>query len=149
VAILRGLLAVQIAAETAILDQVQLPAPACAALYQREARAVVRLDLTSAMKGTLRALNGRDRQSARTHLHDLIIKIGDRSNLILDNVIETYYLTDVTLNCIPDIFHDVAEILLNVRLCRAGCRSAQPACPDHWRYVAGIESVRQFAGGSV
>lgn len=54
-------------------------------------------------------------QSARSDLRDLIVRIGDRSNLILDNVLATYYLTDVTLNRLPDALDQLADLTLGQR----------------------------------
>jgi methyl-accepting chemotaxis protein len=48
--------------------------------------------------------------AARGKLRDLITQIGDRSNLILDNVLETYYLTDVVLNRMPEVMDRVADL---------------------------------------
>ena len=47
---------------------------------------------------------------ARGKLRDLIGQIGDSSNLILDNVLETYYLTDVVLNRLPEVMDRVADL---------------------------------------
>jgi methyl-accepting chemotaxis protein len=60
---------------------------------------------------------------ARGNLRDLITRIGDRSNLILDNVLETYYLTDVVLNRMPEVIDRVAD--LTVAAADKG-RAAQP-----------------------
>jgi methyl-accepting chemotaxis protein len=48
--------------------------------------------------------------AARTALRDLQTKVGDRSNLILDNVLNTYYLTDVVLNRLPELLDRLADI---------------------------------------
>jgi methyl-accepting chemotaxis protein len=48
--------------------------------------------------------------AARGKLRDLITRVGDRSNLILDNVLETYYLTDVVLNRLPDLLDRIADL---------------------------------------
>ncbi len=48
--------------------------------------------------------------AARASLRDLQSKVGDRSNLILDNVLATYYLTDVVLNRLPDLLDRLADI---------------------------------------
>lgn len=48
--------------------------------------------------------------SARTSLRDLQSKVGDRSNLILDNVLATYYLTDVVLTRMPDLLDRLTDI---------------------------------------
>jgi methyl-accepting chemotaxis protein len=49
-------------------------------------------------------------QAARPKLRDLIARIGDRSNLILDNVLATYYLTDVVLNRLPDTLDRLVDL---------------------------------------
>ncbi len=49
-------------------------------------------------------------EAARARLRDLIGRVGDRSNLILDNVLDTYYLTDVVLNRLPDVIDRVADL---------------------------------------
>ncbi len=49
-------------------------------------------------------------QAARTKLRDLIGRVGDRSNLILDNVLATYYLSDVVLNRLPDALDRLADL---------------------------------------
>ena len=53
--------------------------------------------------------NSADLSTARAKLRDLVTRIGDRSNLILDNVLETYYATDVVLNRLPDLMERVAN----------------------------------------
>ena len=51
--------------------------------------------------------------AARGALRDLIGRIGDRSDLILDNVLSTYYLTDVVLNRLPDVLDRLADLTLS------------------------------------
>ena len=72
------------------------------------------LDISGQVADALSALaspNTPDRwTSARTALRALITRIGDRSNLILDNVLSSYYLTDATLNRIPEIFDRIVEL---------------------------------------
>jgi len=46
----------------------------------------------------------------RAALRDLQGKVGDHSNLILDNVLESYYLTDVVLNRLPDLLDRLTDI---------------------------------------
>jgi methyl-accepting chemotaxis protein len=48
--------------------------------------------------------------AARAKLRDLIGRVGDRSNLILDNVLATYYLSDVVLNRLPDALDRLADL---------------------------------------
>jgi methyl-accepting chemotaxis protein len=49
---------------------------------------------------------------ARLHLRALIVRIGDRSNLILDNVLETHYLTDALLNHVPELLDEETDRVL-------------------------------------
>jgi hypothetical protein len=51
-------------------------------------------------------------EALRPRMRDLITRIGDRSNLILDNVLASYYLTDVVLNRLPDILDRLADLTL-------------------------------------
>lgn len=51
-------------------------------------------------------------QDGRPKLRDLIVRVGDRSNLILDNVLGSYYLTDVVLNRLPDTVDRIADLSL-------------------------------------
>ena len=53
--------------------------------------------------------------AARAKLRDLITRVGDRSNLILDNVLATYYLTDVVLNRLPDALDRLTDLELAQR----------------------------------
>ena len=48
--------------------------------------------------------------AARAKLRQLIVRVGDKSNLILDNVLETYYVVDVILNRLPDLMDRVADL---------------------------------------
>ncbi len=48
--------------------------------------------------------------AARAKLRDLISRAGDRSNLILDNVLASYYLTDVVLNRLPEVLDREADL---------------------------------------
>ena len=52
-----------------------------------------------------------DITKARAALRDLQGQVGDHSNLILDNVLDTYYLTDVVLNRLPELLDRLADIV--------------------------------------
>ncbi len=56
------------------------------------------------------ASSGENLKAARSKLRELIVRIGDRSNLILDNVLDSYYTTDVVLAHLPDLIDRVASI---------------------------------------
>ncbi len=47
---------------------------------------------------------------SRQGLRDLQGTVGDHSNLILDNVLDSYYLTDVVLNRLPDLLDRLTDI---------------------------------------
>ena len=70
------------------------------------------LDTTGAVGDVSKALEAKDGlAAARPKIRDLISRIGDRSNLILDNVLDTYYLTDVVLNRLPDLMDRLVDLL--------------------------------------
>ena len=117
---LSGLSALQAAAAALSLEApagVPRPADALAdPLVALEASRGVGLDTAAQAAAVIAAL--RDPAalgSARSGLRDLIVRIGDRSNLILDNVLATYYLTDVTLNRLPDAIDQVADLTFRQR----------------------------------
>ncbi len=91
------------------------PAPAGAAAAIRSAEAALGAQLESeaaADKAAIALAPGKTEALApgRAALRDLITRIGDRSNLILDNVLDSYYLTDVVLTRLPDVLDRVAEL---------------------------------------
>lgn len=87
-------------------------APDAAALARLEALYGGTLDTAAAARAAREALGG---ATARGKLRALITRVGDCSNLILDNVLETYYLTDVVLNKLPALADAVAEAARLVR----------------------------------
>ena len=72
------------------------------------------LDTTAQLAAVTSSLQGANTATlvtaARAKLRDLIARVGDRSNLILDNVLATYYLTDVVLNRLPDAMDRLADL---------------------------------------
>jgi methyl-accepting chemotaxis protein len=50
--------------------------------------------------------------AARARLRALVTSIGDRSNLILDNVLETNYLANVLLKALPDLMDQETDLIL-------------------------------------
>ena len=67
---------------------------------------------TDAVLDALRAGGDADANvaAARPKLRDLISRVGDRSNLILDNVLASYYLTDAVLNRLPEVLDRTADL---------------------------------------
>ena len=63
-----------------------------------------------AVAGFLHAHDAASFTASRTALRDLEAQVGDRSNLILDNVLDTYYLTDVALNRLPELLDRLTDI---------------------------------------
>jgi methyl-accepting chemotaxis protein len=69
------------------------------------------LDSAAAASAAVAALRGPHGLAiGRAKLRDLIVRIGDRSNLILDNVLGTYYLTDAVLNRLPDALDNLVDL---------------------------------------
>ena len=54
--------------------------------------------------------DGGNPAQVRTLLRALVASVGDRSNLILDNVLDSYYATDVVLNRLPDVLDNIADL---------------------------------------
>ncbi len=104
--------AVALLSRVAAADVTATPGPAQAAdrLAQTEAALGRTLDTRVAATAAIEALRKPGSAEARPRLRDLIVRIGDRSNLILDNVLHTYYLTDVALNRLPDVIDRLADL---------------------------------------
>jgi methyl-accepting chemotaxis protein len=103
-------LAAVLRAEQALDEAVlqQTAAPGAAALRQA-APAFAQLGLDSEA-ASLAAMPQGDPAAARDRLRALLNKLGDRSNLVLDNVLDSYYITDVVLNRMPDMMDGLASI---------------------------------------
>jgi len=54
--------------------------------------------------------------SSRNQLRDLVLVVGNKSNLILDNFLVTNYLSDVTLNRMPSLMDHIADVALAARV---------------------------------
>jgi methyl-accepting chemotaxis protein len=110
---LATLVSVQAAASRAVLQR-QAATDAAARLRTSQPELATDLGVQQAFDATVAAFGqGSDAAAvsrARGKLRDLIAQIGDRSNLILDNVLETYYLTDVVLNRLPEVIDRVADL---------------------------------------
>ena len=76
---------------------------------QPQAASFALLGLADQQGALLAAANG-DPAAVRDRLRGVIVSVGDRSNLILDNVLDSYYLTDVVLNRLPDLLDDIAAL---------------------------------------
>lgn len=108
--LLRGLIEVQSGSALAVLDGSKLPQDALAKLRAGQAEAAGRLNIGGGVEGLGAAMTGPDKAAARAKLRDLIGQLGDHSNLILDNVLDSYYLTDVVLNRMPDLIDRTANL---------------------------------------
>jgi methyl-accepting chemotaxis protein len=107
---LRGVNAIAAEMELAILTHAPPPADHLDALRAAQAAAEARLGIAAEAEATARALHGGDAFVARTRLRKLVGTVGDRSNLALDNVLETYYLTDPILTRLPQLLSQVAAV---------------------------------------
>ena len=105
---LRGLLAAD-----AALDEAELGGPAAGDALQadlepaRDAFATLGLwdDAASLIAG-----RNADPATVRGKLSALIGSVGDHSNLILDNVLDSYYTTDVVMNRLPGVLDGTADL---------------------------------------
>ena len=109
-AFLRGLLSVEAAADKAVLDGTAPPAASMVDLRDRLAGSINRLGVSDDTGAATDVMRGTDVAAARKWLRDLISLVGDHSNLILDNVLDSYYLTDVVLNRVPDLLDRVTDL---------------------------------------
>jgi methyl-accepting chemotaxis protein len=111
---LKAVAPIQVAVERALVGGVTLPADSTASLAAIQSSAGATLasenEATLAIAALREAHDPAGLLIARSRLRDLIVRVGDRSNLILDNVLETYYLTDVVLNRLPDLLDRVADL---------------------------------------
>ena len=137
VRLLRGLLVVQADMNMAVLDGTPLPAPKLQTLHTQLAGEAARLDVATGFDKAARALAGPDRAAAQAELRALIGLVGDHSNLILDNVLESYYLTDVALNRLPDLLDRTADM---------GGGAAGTGLPEK---IGGFRSVLDSLGASL
>lgn len=88
------------------------------ALRDAQARLAGNLDTKAAADAAIAAAaalaaNPSDRTliaNAQDATMALIARIGDRSNLILDNVLETYYLADIVLNRAPTLLDKLPDV---------------------------------------
>ncbi len=143
--LLRGLIAVQSATEQAVLDNTALPAAQLDRLRQVQSDAAERLGLDAAAAATARALAGADRPAAQAKLRDLIAMLGNNSNQILDNVLDSYYLTDVVLNRLPDLLDRITGVAAGAPA--AGSDMAAQA--KFLESAGGLASVLDGLNGSI
>jgi methyl-accepting chemotaxis protein len=68
------------------------------------------LGLGQAAQGVAALGAAGDAGKARAAVRDLQGQAGDHSNLILDNVLDTYYLTDVVLNRMPELLDRLTDV---------------------------------------
>jgi len=68
---------------------------------------------TASANTSLQALIAKGRTaSSRNQLRGLVTAVGNRSSLTLDNVLLTYYLTDVTLTRMPSLVDEITDVAL-------------------------------------
>ena len=98
----------------ATVDGIGVPGEAAEVLSAIDTAAQGALDTSAQLDDAVSALRVAGTPSsvaaAHTKLRDLIGRVGDRSNLILDNVLATYYLTDVVLNRLPNALERLANL---------------------------------------
>ena len=98
----------------ATVDGTGAPGGAAEALLASDALARGALETSAQLDDAVSALRVATTPSsvaaAHAKLRGLIGRVGDRSNLILDNVLATYYLTDVVLNRLPDALERLSSL---------------------------------------
>ena len=105
---LAGLLQAEEALDMAILGDPTAASAAPGAVHDAAA-GLAQLGLASEGDALATAAAGPP-ATAREKLRTLLGTLGDRSNLILDNVLDSYYTTDVVLNRMPDMLDGLADI---------------------------------------
>ena len=109
---LSALGALQAAAERAVLGD--KPEPAAGPNRRSRRDAFAALDLANEAAALERGIRDASDPAAAAQVRSAVrrmqVNVGDRSNLILDNSLETYYLTDVVLGRLPDLLDRLADI---------------------------------------
>jgi methyl-accepting chemotaxis protein len=108
-----GMLAtLQTSADQALLHGTHLNPAEFPAIPQNDfATLALAKEIQAATDALGHATQQADITKARAALRDLQGQVGDHSNLILDNVLDTYYLTDVVLNRLPELLDRLADIV--------------------------------------
>ncbi len=108
---LHGLVDIQSSAAQAALRGQRMAPDWAAKLHDLQSQFGTTLETASQADDAATALDpAGDITAARGKLRDLIVRIGDRSNLILDNVLDSYYTTDAVLNRLPDLIDRVSNV---------------------------------------
>ncbi len=108
---LSGVAQVQGAAEAAALGGGVVSADWSGRLRALESEHGPGLDTAALSEAAATALAPQgDLVAGRAQLRALITRIGDRSNLILDNVLDSYYMTDAVLNRLPDLLDRIVTM---------------------------------------
>jgi len=117
-------------AAIAALGGGRVPADVIRAMDAAQMAHAPTLDLQREAAEALAAMRAAEADTAalpvgRAALRGLIVVIGDRSNLILDNVLATYYLTDAVLNRLPDAIDRFTDLALLAGKADSGDRQTQ------------------------
>ena len=111
---LSGIARLQGELDLAVLDKAAVPAEAVGTLTSLDASMHGQLHIGPQLGKAISALRAASVPasvpSARDTLHDLIARIGDRSNLTLDNVLATNHLADVVFNGLPDAIDRITDL---------------------------------------
>ena len=108
---LSALTTIQRAAAVAAVSSGHVDAQWLEQLRDLEGRHGVRLDTREASDAAIQALSKPEGMTnGRLRLRELITRVGDRSNLILDNVLDSYYMTDVALTRMPDMMDRIVSV---------------------------------------
>jgi methyl-accepting chemotaxis protein len=140
---LHGLLAAEQGIDASLLKKIP-SGPAEAAPVRGIAAALQLLGLQNDGDALAAAITAGGATAARQKLRSLISNVGDRSNLILDNVLDSYYTTDVVLNRLPDALDGITD-LRDLNAHKADSADARAAFQAA---IGGLDSVTAGAESS-
>ncbi|MGQ3046251.1 MAG: methyl-accepting chemotaxis protein [Niveispirillum sp.] len=108
------------------------------------------MEAATQVKDTITALGaGQATGPGRTALRALITRVGDKSNLILDPDLDSYYVMDLALIKLPDLLDQTSAMYsLTHRLYADGSVSAEEKV-DLYVSLGGLKAVADGSGNSV
>ena len=137
---LRGVADIQREAARASLQHDKVSAEWLAQLEQLQASYGSALQTDIQARAVVQAMSGRaDWVVVRAKLRGLMMRIGERSNLILDHALDSYYMMDAVLNRLPELIDRVAT---SVEM-GAEWRSAQREA----RFLIATDGLADTVGG--
>ena len=112
---LSALAPIQQGIDSAMASGAPLPAGIDQTLRQVQQDSGDRIATSSASASLAAQLANGVVSAARDQMQNLTTVAGEHSNLILDNVLATYYLADITLNRMPSVMDEIVDVSLAAR----------------------------------